>query len=412
MSYNYAQDYAWNPDDFLEAYSFYRTKHEQLLTDYVAEKFQKNSTKMNVRATAITKRIVQSMSSVYKENIKREFKSVVDEKLIDNANLALHDAEELKNLTGTALMWYYDSKIKALGGQDFTLKMDGSEVITVFVRYKDVYNDNGQQAYQWLKYENNVISIGTGLTFTSIENWTLEGSYDQLPFLLVNSELETVEPIVSPFIAIEKDFAGGLALNRLSMAISILRLLIAVGGDQETVNYLSEVVGNFTGVAGLPTTITDIKSLDMGDSQTNVDFLELNKQELRLLAVQYGANYTSLDVDENIESGKAKELKLDYMNSVRVSSIPRWKNFEYKFWLWLSLQDSGYKELEVIDFGTLNISLTASENEELKVMTHDANYRQVETGLMSASEYARIYYPNDSDQEIKLRATRIEENLL
>lgn len=427
--------WVWNPDDFCDARKFFQTKHEELLKDYIDSKFSKNSGKMDVQATAIVKRMISSMSNVYKEDIKREFNGTVDPKVVNMVNSSLGYAEQYKNLGGTALLWLYNDeetiykieeqgsdvtsenkgvkKLKALDASSFTVELDGAVVKSVYIRHKEVYNENDVQAWMWLKYTNGTIYEATGVTFETVGTWKPVSIYSDLPFILVQNSSEGVAATVTPFVTVEKSFAGGLALNRLSMAIAILRLLVATGASADDVKYLSEIVGNLTGIAGLPNTIARIDSVDMGSTEDNATFLETNTKELKMLAVQYGADYTSIDVEEKIESGRAKEIKKEYMNAVRVDNVPFWETFEFQLWAWLWNQDPAmFKPLVAIDFGTLTISLTASERVTIEGEAHTNDYAKVLTGLMSTEDYVRKYYPDYSDAEVKVAAARVEKKLI
>lgn len=255
------KEYCWNPDDFTDAGKFLSTSHEKILKEYVNEKFKKNGTNMDVRATAIVKRMVESMSSVYKEEIKREHLGTVEPKDLDTVNSVLIMCEIYKNLCGTALIWMYNDeeqvysiekqggnitkentgvvKLKAVPAYKFSVELDGSVVKSVYVRYKEVYNQNNVQAWTWLKYSGGSVYESTRLYFQEPIPWTAVGYYDSMPFMLVQSESEDIAAVMTPFLTGEKSFVGGLALNRLSMAIGILRLLVATGANADDVAYMS-----------------------------------------------------------------------------------------------------------------------------------------------------------------------------
>jgi len=406
-------NFLWNPEDMQEAYSFYRKKHTKYLQEFINRIFTKNSYKMRIRSLAVTKRLIESMSNVYKSSVKREFKGDISDSVASSVKNCLVKTEELLNLFSVSAIYSYldkdnKLKIKAMPAHRFSVVMEGENVKELIIKVTEKRDSNNERIGVWNWYKEGNIYQSESKRFEELAIGKPIGVYKEIPLFIIFSDPDEPEARISEFVEIEKDMVANLSLNRLSSAIALLKLLVAPNATDEDVNYISDIVGNMTGIIGLPNTVQGLQSLDMGNIDNNINFNKLNKEELRMIAVQNGADYTALDVDENIESGKAKELKLSYMQSVRAGKVPEWEEMEYSFWSWLQQQEpSEYKELSYIDFGTLDISLSAIEKIELKEKEAVLDYNQVERGIYQIKDYVKKYNGGYTEQELK----QIEEDV-
>jgi len=420
--------FAWNPDDFTDALAFYENEHAKLLRDHVLKAYAQNGDKMDVNQTSITHRAVNSQSSVYRETITREFAGPVD-----NVNeLAVNDVlvmvERYLNLCGVCLIWAYDDKVgdldrldgfdnnddrtdepgatgtitrlMALDASQFSVRVEGFETKALIVRDKVWYDEYNTPGNRWLKYEDNRIYEGFGTSFSADITWEQISVYKEFPFFLVSRNPRRVTAVQSPFVGIEKNAVGNLALNRLSGAIAIMQLIVAKGASDSDVAAIAEMVGNMTGTIGLPNTVADLKTLAMGDTENNERFNTINKDELRSLCVQHGVDYTMIDVDEVEESGVVKEYKVKYLSAIRADNVPFWYATERRLWLWLSMYaPKQFKPLKYADFGTYTVTLSAIEQVQLDAAKHKNSYDRVLTGVKPTEDYVDEFNPEKTDAE-------------
>lgn len=407
------KNFIWNPSDMREAYAFYKKKHTVFLQEFITRIFSKNSYKMRIRPLAVTKRLIESQSSVYKSTVKREFIGTQPDTSFSTMKNILTKMEEHLNLFGVAAIFTYlnaDNELvpKPIPAHRFSVRLEGEQVSELIIKIGERRElDNSIiEIWNWYK-DGNIIKM-EGRNFNSLVAGAVVGVYTFFPIFVIFQDPEEPSAIVSDFVEIEKDMVANLSLNRLSAAIALLKLLVAPQATDEDVAHIADIVGNMTGIVGLPNTVQGLQSLDMGSMNNNIDFSKLNKEELRMIAVQNGADYTALDVDENIESGKAKELKLSYMQSARASRVPEWEQYEYQIWKWLHEQDqANFKQLSYIDFGTLDISLSATEKQELKESQARMDYEQLQRGVLLLSEYVSKWNEGQPEKVLK----QIEETV-
>lgn len=407
------RQYLWDPHVYEEAFAFYKAKHSMYLEDHLKNLFTRNYGKMKVRPTAITKRLIESMSSVYKSTVNREFSGDIKPRDIAYIKKCLVKFEQHLNTFGVACI--YSSlnnnsqlQLKVIPASRFTVTLDiDGNITSVLLRQSDEV---------WLKWidgkiyrlesEKAPLSDSDGIG-------SQVGVYDNLPFFIRFEDEDYPSTSLTPFIAIEKDIVAYKSLNRMSAAIAILKLLVAPSATDDDVAHISKIVGNMTGVIGLPNTVQGLSAIDMGDIANNINFDKLNNDELRMICVQNGADYTSIDVDENLESGKAREMKLVYMNGVRDGKLSFYEEVEYDLWSWLNQLDAArFKELDNINFGSYDINLTKIEKVEVEGSQQLNDYNQVLRGVMDIEEYVRKYNESKDDSLIVKLVERVMERMI
>lgn len=408
------RNFLWNPEDMKEAYAFYKKKHTAYLQEFINRIFSKNSYKMRIRPLAVTKRLIESQSSVYKSSVKREFDGEMEDSVISSVKKTLARAEEMLNLFSVSAIYFYIDNndkpaIKTLPAHRFSVRILGEQVTELIVKVGEKRDINNFIIGIWNHYQNGIITQMEGKSFGLLTAVKQIGTYTSFPIFVMFQDPEEPSAYVSEFVEIEKDMVANLSLNRLSAAIALLKLLVAPQATDEDVAHIADIVGNMTGIIGLPNTVQGLNSLDMGNIDNNINFNKINKEELRMIAVQNGADYTALDVDENIESGKAKELKLSYMNSARNSNLAQWEEYEYQLWNWLNKEDPNtYKQLQYIDFGTLDSTLSAVEKQELRKEEQLEDYNQLQRGVLLLEEYVKKYNQGQPNNILK----QIQETVL
>lgn len=353
----------YDPSKFEKDLRYLMGAHKTDIKTFIATKFKKNADSIEIKKLDLTKLYVNNQSNVYSNQVEYDL-DFEDFPYLKNRKWELFKLEKYKNLNKQALLWTYLDRFgnigfKALHASEFLISRDSyGQLDSVVIKVGSYYDNIGQIHYIFYGFKDGFIHRKEATSWATlgeidekgkitdlieINNWellnakipdvelNLQKDYDVLPFNLV-SEDNIIEPEFSDLIDIENMTAAAYGYAEMTIIISFLKKAMFMGsinaGDFKD---FAEKFGINFDIAKFPAN-TDMKVLDMGTVQNQLDYQTFNNNFLYFRANADGVDRYAIFPDLKVESGISREIQMKNIEQIRNVNIVTWERFEFDNW--------------------------------------------------------------------------------
>jgi len=437
---------AYNPAELEINRVYFERVHKLHLEAYKQKRFKNNSNKMEIIMQDILYSYITNISNAYKYGINydglRDSDGDYEEWLSDCISEKV-TFEKYFRLDKQALLYTYISngtiKCKAFNAGRFYIEYDENGVPFLWV-IKTGFSriTTTQEDYDLLHhFKKFEIKDGVGtitkkviktLKNDSYEGWDLlpdwksdEWIADEIiidgakikpsfnvntpPFVLLGDNLLRGE--VSNLIALENETVTGDAYAVLGLLMSILYKALVTGGinpdDWET------FVDNFGlqfNVAKLPAG-ANATMLQMPENVNADNYKKYFQGITRMLLQGDGGDPSSMFEDVKVESGTARQLQMQNIETVRNDYIEIYKRKEREWWNIVKSLKPTIKIPTKIYFNPLPLGLTKTEIEDLENKQIDKIQKAFDSGVITRQE--KIDKIRDILKMAPIKADRIDK---
>lgn len=428
----------YDPTKFEKDLRYLMGTHKSDIKTFIAAKFKKNKDSIEIKKLDLSKLYVNNQSNIYSNNVEYDL-SFEDFPYLENRKWELFKLEKYKNLNKQALLWTYLDRFgnigfKALHASEFLISRDSyGQVDSVIIKVGSHYDDIGQIHYIFFGFKNGFIHKKEATSWSTlgeldekgkqtdlllIENWQLLNTkipeiyskdYETLPFNLV-SEDNVIEPELSDLVDIENMTAAAYGYAEMTIIISFLKKAMFMGSINagEFKDFADKFGINFD-VAKFPTN-TDMKVLDMGGVQNQLDYQTFNNNFLYFRANADGVDRYAIFPDLKVESGISREIQMKNIEQIRNVNIVTWKRFEFENWQ--TIKSLGFTAPEKVKYQE-GITSSIIEKIEKDIKLFDYYEKQYISNIISKAEFTSnvlgITIEQAEEKILKLQKERMND---
>ncbi len=314
------------------------------LKTFIEQRYYKNKESMKIIVENITKAFIRNGSNIYSKFVG--YPEWDEDKWIEQRRRRINILEQYRNQNEQSLFWTYviDNKpyFKALHASEFIYSSDVNDNVEFVIiktgEFLKQLTDTTSETWYIFKIwrDGSIYKV-------EAENWDKlpldlsdsdldEGqeTYDVLPFTLIGNN--KAKPTLSVLPEMESILSGGVAWGDISAQRAFLNQLLGVTNlsSSEWEDVIKQM-GLFK-VPDLKRSedgdSNDMRSLDLGDGKTQIEWQNFIKESFKRLAYAEGVDINGLFSDIKVESGVARRLSMENIISVRDTKIGEWEEWE------------------------------------------------------------------------------------